>query len=245
MKYACRSDAGQRPRNEDHYYAPQQDEAALVIVADGMGGHNAGMVASRLAVETVTACLNGNHSPGDDRIREAIARANEIIYWGAQREDACRGMGTTITLAVLEPHRYIAANIGDSRVYHYAAAQNSLRQITQDHSYVAALVASGEITWREAARHPQRNIITRALGTREKETPDLFHGAWEMGDVLLLCSDGLHGALAEDDILQILSQNGLALDEKCQWIVEAALRRDATDNVTAVLAQNDGEGGGL
>ncbi len=71
------------------------------------------------------------------------------------------------------------------------------------------------------------------------------YGAWEMGDVLLLCSDGLHGALAEDDILQILSQNGLALDEKCQWIVEAALRRDATDNVTAVLAQNDGEGGGL
>lgn len=245
MKYACRSDAGQRPRNEDHCYAPSPCQTALVIVADGMGGHKGGTVASRLAVETVVACLNSGATPGEGRIREAIARANEIIYRGAQQESACRGMGTTITLAVLERQRYIAANVGDSRVYHYRAADHTLHQVTRDHSYVAALVASGQITWREAAHHPHRNVITRALGTREQETPDLFHGAWAVGDVLLLCSDGLHGVLTQDDILQLLSRSDLDLNEKCRQIVEAALRRDATDNITAVLAENDAEGGGL
>lgn len=239
MRYASCSHIGQRMRNEDCYYTPEPGTLALVMVADGMGGHNAGMRASGLAIECIGERMQ---QPSlfhmDIRIRNAVMYANSVIYHHSQTEEGCRGMGTTITLAVLEKERYTAANMGDSRLYHYYAKTGILRQVTEDHSYVALLVANGQITREAAAIHPQRNIITRALGTREKEKLDLFHERWGREDILLLCSDGLYVGLEEESIQKVLSGEG-NLESKAEELVRRSLEADASDNVTVVLALND------
>lgn len=239
MKYASKTHIGRRQRNEDHSYVPEPGDLGLVMVADGMGGHNAGMRASTLAIQCIQDRMKQNslfHM--DMRVRNAVAYANSVIYRSAQTDEGCRGMGTTITLAVLEKNRYTAANMGDSRLYHFNAADGSLRQVTKDHSYVALLVANGEITEEQAAIHPQRNIITRALGTREKERLDLFHEHWNREDILLLCTDGLTGGLPPETIRKILAEHQ-SLAEKAEKLIQQALEADGSDNVTVVLALND------
>jgi protein phosphatase len=148
-------------------------------------------------------------------------------------------MGTTLTLAMLFPDQYIAANIGDSRLYYFDGW--SITQVTHDHSLVAVLVANGEITLEEANVHPQRNIITRALGTSEHEEADFFQRRWVKDDVLLLCSDGLYGSVTDEEMEDALRKD-VPLTEICDELVSRALSAGATDNVTVVLARNEGGG---
>lgn len=241
MRFAYQSEIGKRAKNEDFCYVPNDGDPILFIVADGMGGHNAGMLASKMAVETVSERMRqGGFFNTDALIRHSVAYANTVIYHYAQERMECRGMGTTIVLAVVEEAEYIAANIGDSRLYHYHQARQVIHQVTVDHSFVATLVASGEITPEQAQTHPKRNIITRALGTRESEKLDLFHNKWDKNDILMLCSDGLYTAVRERQIADILRLDA-ALDKKCSMLVDLALKGDTSDNVTVVLALNDGE----
>ncbi len=243
MRYAAQTHVGRRLRNEDSLYLPNDGcGAALIAVADGMGGHAAGERASRLAVEGLSAALcadTGAYAQGDpmQRIQSAIRQVNREIFQHSHTEEGCRGMGTTLTLALLFPDQYIAANIGDSRLYYFDGW--SITQVTHDHSLVAILVASGEITPAEAHVHPQRNIITRALGTADYEEADFFQRRWAEGDVLLLCSDGLYGSISDEEMEEVLRSDE-SLQERCDELVRRALDSGATDNVTVVLAQNEG-----
>ncbi len=239
-----RTETGKRVHNEDALYVPDaSDKTPVLIVADGMGGHVAGKQASTMAVTGISNLLSRT-SPSRDAggdVHEAIERVNHIIYTKSQTEEGYRGMGTTITLAVLlENGKYVVANVGDSRLYHFDG--HTLTQVTVDHSLIAVLVAQGEITKEEAAYHPQRNIITRALGTSAYEEIDMFYRVWEPGHMLLLCSDGLHGTL-DDDVMALILNKETTLQSRCDELVDTALLCGSRDNVTAVLCYFE-EGGG-
>ncbi len=238
MRYAARSEKGKRIRNEDCLFIPSRPgEIALAVVADGMGGHNAGSTASALAVETVvTELKRGGMGRPEDLILAALKKANAAIYEYSVHTPNCRGMGTTLVLAMAFKTRYVAANIGDSRLYYFDGGD--LTQITEDHSYVAELVAAGHITAQEAMRHPRRNIITRALGTREQEQADIFKGNWGPGDLLLLGTDGLFGVLSDAEMARVLREEK-DLEQACDILVENALSGGSTDNISVVLIRNE------
>ncbi len=238
MRYAAKSEQGKRIRNEDCLFIPARPgEIALAVVADGMGGHNAGSTASALAVETVVAELKrGGLGSPEDLILKALSKANAVIYDYSITTPNCRGMGTTLVLAMAFKSRYVAANIGDSRLYYFDG--NSLTQVTEDHSYVAELVAAGQITREEAARHPRRNIITRALGTREQEQADIFKGSWKAGDMLMLCTDGLFGVLEDTEMARVLREEA-DMEAACERLVEIALYGGSTDNISVALIRNE------
>ena len=238
MKYAARSEQGKRIHNEDSLFIPSRPgEIALAVIADGMGGHNAGSTASELAVETVVAELKrGGMGTPEELILSALYKANAAIYDYSIRTPNCRGMGTTLTLAMVFKSRFIAANIGDSRLYYFNG--RSLEQVTNDHSYVAELVAAGHITQEEAMHHPRRNIITRALGTREHEQADVFKGNWEPGDLLMLSTDGLFASLADEEMARVLREEA-DMDQACDRLVENAIYGGSTDNISVVLIRNE------
>lgn len=237
IDYACCTRAGRRPVNEDYCHIPEPGGRPFVIVADGMGGHKAGQTASSMAVKEILAAL-GEEPMTEAGVLSAVEQANLAVYQYSQQNYKCRGMGTTVALAALGGEDYIAGNMGDSRIYQFSP-KSGLWQISRDHSLVSALVAAGEITERQAKTHPQRNIITRALGTREKESLDIFHGEWDAGDVLLICSDGLYGSLENEEIAAVLSAQG-SLQERCDDLCSRAFKNGSTDNITAVLAENRG-----
>ncbi len=241
MNFAARTNIGLRLRNEDSLYLPQAEGVQLVAVADGMGGHAGGKRASAAAIEAVSSSISkSSQSLEQDpvqRIRQAIKAANEEIYQEAQLDEGCRGMGTTLTLALLFCDQFIAANIGDSRLYHFDGW--NLTQVTHDHSFVAVLVANGAITELEASSHPQRNIITRSLGTSLNEEADFFVRRWSEGDILLLSTDGLHGSVKDEEIEASLRLN-ISLHALAGRLVKLALKAGATDNISVVLAKNTG-----
>lgn len=243
MIIASQTNIGRRISNEDSFLVPKEAHTLkLIAVADGMGGHAAGKRASYLAVTGLEEQLeeelrSGLKGDPVKQLRDAIRVVNRDIFLHAQTEEGCRGMGTTLTLALLMEDQYIAANVGDSRLYHFDGW--SLTQVTHDHSLVAVLVASGEITLAESYVHPHRNIITRALGTSKYEEADYFHRRWHAGDILMLCSDGLHGVLQDESLEEMLrrEQPPQAL---CDMLIEAALAEGGTDNITVVMAKHTG-----
>ena len=238
MRYAAKSITGVRPQNQDTVFIPRGGEISLAVVADGMGGHNAGDVASALAVETVVTELKKGGPGGPAALLiNAVNKANSAVYEKAVQEDALRGMGTTMVLALLFHSKFYAANVGDSRLYLFH--QGTLTQITTDHSYVAELVASGYITKEEAARHPRWNLITRALGTRACERVDVFEKDWEEGDKLLLCSDGLYGELNDEDLIRALGCAGEDMQQACEDLVQEALYAGSRDNISAIMVLNE------
>ncbi len=242
MKYASKTDIGRRLRNEDACLVPQAGEnRPLIAVADGMGGHAAGELASTLLIaglarEHETIAISDDSA---DALEKAIQRINVEIFRMAQGEENCHGMGSTLVCALLLPERYYAASIGDSRLYHLH--DDILEQITEDHSLVEMLVLSGQITREEARTHPQRNFITRAAGLALRAQIDVFERGWRQGDILLLSSDGLHGSITDDEMRDIL-QTAPSLDDAADTLVSLALERGASDNITVALAQNDEEG---
>ncbi|MBW7474160.1 Stp1/IreP family PP2C-type Ser/Thr phosphatase [Paenibacillus oenotherae] len=240
MKMAYRSDIGRiRLVNEDRAWTEQTDtDLVVAIVADGMGGHQAGDVASQLAVDTFREALQGTPSTLtlDERkilIRQAILQANEAVYDMASRNKQYHNMGTTVVAALLQAENGVIGHIGDSRAYKWR--DGVLSQLTEDHTLVNELVKSGQITAEEAVNHPRRNVLTRALGTDELVEVDVRGIPWAPDDLLLLCSDGLTTMVSEEQISQTLQEDELDLDAKADRLVSLALQAGGDDNITVVL----------
>ena len=225
-----------RPGNEDSFLIPEAGES-FAAVCDGMGGHLAGEVASRIAVDSLRDSLSGA-APGQEMLRAAIRTANRDVYRRAQDDAACAGMGTTLTALWWTEDRVLMGHVGDSRLYRFDGAR--LSQLTHDHTYVQGLVDLGEITARQARVHPRRNLITRAVGTDADVEVDTAAFDREPGMVYLLCSDGLTNMLEDAEIAAILGRG--TPDEQLKRLLDGALERGGTDNITAVLVV-DGEGG--
>ena len=236
---AAVSDCGrQRPSNEDAFGISA--EHGVYVLCDGMGGAAAGEVASALAADVVVRLLSSRAAaesaaaPLEDVVKEGIRSANEIIHSRAQRDPELHGMGTTLVGLVTEGPRVLVFNVGDSRCYRMR--NSTLIQISQDHSLVEEQVRMGRITHAEALRSPLRNVITRALGTESSVEPDLFELEAEVGDLFLLCSDGLTGELP-DPLIESMLAADLSLNELCTRLVDAANRAGGHDNITCLLVR--------
>lgn len=238
MIYAYRTEIGRRKSNQDYFYTPEAGEKPVVVVADGMGGHRAGNVASLIAIDSIHEYVETNQEPRTQiLLQHAISYANHRIFDVASSDEDCSGMGTTVVMAYVEPTKLTYANVGDSRLYLFDGER--LRQLTRDHSFVEELVQSGVITRQEAETHPQRNILTRAVGTAQFVKADTGVAKWKRGDVIMLTSDGLHGSVSRQEAEAILS-NRVDLLDACDRLTEAALANGSTDNITVVLVQNEG-----
>jgi protein phosphatase len=233
-----------RPHNEDSLLV--EAERGLFAVADGMGGHAAGEVASHLAIEAVRASLAETAHPDGDipgRLRDAIEEANRRIAEQIEQQPECRGMGTTLVVAVSEGERCWIAHIGDSRAYLIRGER--ITQLTADHSFVNELVRLGMLSREQAARDPRRNVVTRALGSGAMVVPEIHEYRVEAGDTLLLCSDGLNTMLADERILAVVQEAGGPLEEVCAGLIAAANAAGGEDNISVVAIrwQGDGEAG--
>lgn len=207
----------------------------LFLVADGMGGHKAGDTASRMCIDEVVKQIRDTEliTPVGV-IEQAVKAANEAIYKASNSRPELEGMGTTLVCAtVMEGTAYVG-NIGDSRMYLF---RGGLRQITVDHSLVEEMVQSGEIQKDEMRTHPNKNIITRALGTDVAVRPDCFEIEVQTGDVLLLCSDGLTNMLEDEEIANILNEHISDMKEAGELLVEQANKAGGKDNISVVLVR--------
>ena len=226
-----------RQQNQDAYYLDlPSTELAVAVVCDGMGGARAGNVASMMAVETFVNTLRdraGTDSP-EELLRQGAQQANADVFQRACQDPDCRGMGTTMVAALVQGDTAYILNIGDSRAYHIN--QGGIVKVTRDHSVVEDLVIRGDITPEQARVHPQKNLITRALGAEGQVRSDLFQRRLEPGDFLLLCSDGLSNVLTDQELLYEVIHGGEP-EDCCQRLLDIALSRHAPDNVTAVLLQ--------
>jgi serine/threonine protein phosphatase PrpC len=224
---AYRTDTGrQRRANEDSYYV----RAPVFVVADGMGGAQAGEVASRIAAEAFDHEL----PPGpEDALREVFESANREIHEHAATDESHAGMGTTLTAAIVDAeHEDVAiGHVGDSRAYRLRGSK--LERLTQDHSLVEELRRKGQLTDEQAEEHPQRSIITRALGPEAEVEPDVGRFTARPGDIYLICSDGLTTMIGEERIAQIL-RSSTSLDAAVRALVDEANRAGGRDNITAV-----------
>ncbi|MDQ2911589.1 MAG: Stp1/IreP family PP2C-type Ser/Thr phosphatase [Actinomycetota bacterium] len=233
---ASLTDTGRRRRhNEDSYVS----EPPLFAVADGMGGAQAGELASSLAADA----LKGSQEPGgggEERVDELIQQANRRVYERQSQDSAASGMGTTMTVALVEDGRVAIGHVGDSRAYLIRAG--SLEQLTEDHSLVAELVRSGKLSPEEAEGHPQRSVITRALGTDPDVDVDTFSVETRPGDLFLLCSDGLTSMIDDETILAEVARNRDDLKSAAKALVRAANRGGGEDNITVVFFEIDGAG---
>lgn len=221
-----------RPDNEDAYLINL--DMGLLAVADGMGGHQAGEVASFLALKALAEKLKEDY--GQDPLAHLVAAvhfANEVVYRSACTTPEYRGMGTTLTVAWVVNSQAFLAHVGDSRAYLFRDGQ--LQVLTHDHSYVGELVRSGDLTNEEARIHPHRNILTRALGTGAEVVVDSRIISLQKGDLLLLCTDGLPEVVRDEEIASALHL-GKSLKEILQNLLRLALDRGGPDNITVVLA---------
>lgn len=239
MKVVAKTHCGKvRPINEDRYLVPEEGDS-IVLVADGMGGHKAGEVASETAAQTIRASAVKMHGR-EISIKTAlkwVRQANQIIYRMANEKPECMGMGTTMTFLYFMDKHALLAHVGDSRCYRIRDGR--IMQLTKDHSLVAELVRIGEITPEQARNHPYRNIITRALGTDDYVAVDAQDIPVEENDVYLLCSDGLSNYLEEDELLHAVQNQ--PSDSLCDHLVQIALDRGGRDNITVVAAYCGGE----
>jgi protein phosphatase len=225
-----KTDTGrQRRENEDSAYA----RAPLFVVADGMGGAQAGEVASHIAVEVFERGLPDAGDP-EERLAQRVREANSKIHERSLAEHGREGMGTTITAVWLEDSQASIAHVGDSRAYLFRDGE--LRRLTQDHTLVDELVRRGKLTEEQAAEHPQRSIITRALGPEPDVDIDTLTYAVRAGDVLLLCSDGLTAMIPEERIAEILGSSG-SLDEAGNRLIDDANAAGGRDNITVVACR--------
>ncbi len=221
-----------RERNEDSILV----DPPLYVVADGMGGHRGGQVASQVALETMEELSSESRGSLADHVR----RANRAVWDRSVEDEQLSGMGTTLTAARIDGASALIAHVGDSRAY--LLRDGVLRQLTTDHTLVARMVKSGEITEQEADVHPHKNVLTRALGTDEQVEVDEDSIALSGGDRLLLCSDGLTGMVTEDQIQAILETNEQP-QQAADRLVKAANRAGGVDNISVVVIEAIGEEG--
>ncbi|MEG2419933.1 MAG: Stp1/IreP family PP2C-type Ser/Thr phosphatase [Oscillospiraceae bacterium] len=229
-----------RPQNQDAYHFETDEKAGtFAIVCDGMGGAKAGNIASGLAVSTFTDALRRETRDGVSEDPEqvllgAISEANRAVCYRASIDEQCSGMGTTLVVAWALESAVLLANVGDSRAY--AISESGIEKVSRDHSLVEDLVRKGEITPEQARKHPQKNLITRALGAEENVEPDFYRIDRKEGTLLLLCSDGLSNMVTDQELLYEIAHGGPP-EACCQRLLNIALTRGAPDNVTAVLME--------
>jgi len=233
------TDIGEKRRiNQDYVFCEVNSIGNLpnlFIVADGMGGHNAGDYASRFCVEFFTEHIrNSDITSPIALIEEAITVTNDKLYEKSKQQADYEGMGTTFVAATICDNVMYVANIGDSRLY---VISNEIIQITEDHSLVQAMVKTGELDKDEAKSHPNKNIITRALGTNETAQPDFFEVELDEGDIVLLCSDGLTNMLNDETIEKIIRENADNLQAATEILVKQANENGGKDNITVIIVK--------
>ncbi|NYB74453.1 MULTISPECIES: Stp1/IreP family PP2C-type Ser/Thr phosphatase [Sedimentibacter] len=228
-----------RENNEDNLIVEETDRYNLYAVADGMGGHKAGEVASSIAIDTIKSCFMKSFESEDFKaptfIIESINKANDKIRKESLNKEEYEGMGTTITMAVVDHSIKTAyiGNVGDSRAY--IIKNDEIRQITEDHTYVHELLKDGRITTEEAKTHPKRNVITRAVGSEDFVHADIFEIEVE-NDIILLCTDGLTIHLSDDKIKETIKEYGSS--ESVQRLIKLANDNGGTDNITIIIVDN-------
>lgn len=236
VRYAAKTDIGKlREINEDTFLV----EDKIFAVADGMGGHRAGEVASSMAIDILKKRA-GEFEEGDTpqriqkMLKEALDEVNDAIVKRGETQGDYLGMGTTLTAFHISERRIFLVHIGDSRAY--LIRKEKITQLTQDHTLVADMVGKGEISEEEARIHPLKNILVRALGTDVKAEADLLSEEVQPGDRILLCSDGLSSMLRDEEILSIVNESE-SLENACQRLIDTANTNGGEDNITVVLVE--------
>jgi protein phosphatase len=253
LSHAGLTDVGRkREHNEDSFHINSRH--GLFTIADGMGGHAAGEVASRIAVDVINEFVetSGNESDitwpfeyddsaslEENRIFTAIKLANTKIFEVIRERPALEGMGTTLVIALVDDRRAYIGHVGDSRAYLVRAGR--IQQITSDHSWVNEQMKLGVLTRAEAANHPFRNVVTRALGGRDIIKADVTRQDLEAGDVVLLCSDGLNSMIDDEQIRDVVLANHGSLDATCRALVAAANEAGGDDNITVIALRYDAD----
>ena len=238
MRAASVTDIGRnRDMNQDFVFVSEKEIGGLpnlFIVADGMGGHNAGEYASQRAVEVIVSSILKSHKKGFPTLMtNAINEANKTLLDAARNDERMKGMGTTIVATTYSNKKAYVANVGDSRMY--LITGDEARQITEDHSLVEEMIKKGEINKKDANIHPSRNIITRAVGVQQSVSADFFEVDVRNGEMLLLCSDGLTNMLGVSRMRSILLNEVLTLEQKAETLVENANRNGGEDNISVIL----------
>lgn len=244
MQSCAKTDVGRtRQINQDYCFATDNKCGLLpnlYIVADGMGGHNAGDFASRFCVEKFVELMQ---NAGEDvlselvYIEDAIRETNEQLIIKAAESTELDGMGTTFVAATINDRNELTViNIGDSRLY---VIDNEIKQITQDHSLVAEMVRNGDLKKEEARFHPKKNVVTRAISAMGVVVPDMFRVPLKKGDIVLLCSDGLSNMLADNEILDIIREYSSSLDTATNILIDRANQNGGRDNISVVLVKID------
>ncbi len=229
-----------RSNNQDGYVIEIFDDqqTVLLVVCDGMGGANAGNVASHVALEVFSSRVQDQFEPDmddtatEDMLRISAQNANQAVYEISVKQPECRGMGTTLVGAIAQGQKITLINIGDSRAYRIT--KDSIEQLTEDHSFVQEMVRKGKLTPEQARNHPHRNLITRAIGVDTFVDSDLFHCILEKDDVLLLCSDGLTGMVEDDEIASIIRE-AQSLEQAVNTLIMRACDNGGLDNITVAL----------
>ena len=242
VRFTCagRTDVGiVRAGNEDNYL--MIPDRGVFIVADGMGGHAAGEVASEMAVRIIASSLGELNGESDDvaadRMRNAIQEANDAIFQRTLSEHDKRGMGTTTTAMAITGPNFLIGQVGDSRAY--LLRGGAFTQLTKDHSYVQEQVDAGNLTPDQARVHPYSNVITRCVGANDQVVPDLYFGTFRPNDLILLASDGLTGMLEDHELLEIM-QSGVEPKDMVDAMIAEANKRGGLDNITAIVLRIDG-----
>ena len=240
VKAYAKSDIGKaRDTNQDSFYITddQFSNIKLYILADGMGGYNAGEVASRMAVESARDYIHKHFAKNKDSkekletlLKDAIEYANSVVYKKAQSKENLRGMGTTLDVCLIYNSRIYIGHVGDSRVYRIR--KEFMRRLTKDHSYVQTLVDDGTITKEEAYSHPKKNMLTKALGCVETVEPDVYTKTFIKDDIILMCSDGLTNMIREENIYEIIKQDK---ENAIENLVKQANDNGGLDNITVVI----------
>lgn len=246
VKHAARSDRGMlRELNEDSFNVldGSSREPVSFIIADGMGGHNSGEVASKMAVDLITSDLlqasgyiDKDRPDITDKLKDIVTSTNEKIYEASLREESNMGMGTTLTMAVVHKDKLFIGHIGDSRLY--IIRNGAMKQLTTDHTFVDELVRSGSLTNEEAATHPKKNLLTRALGCSGSLEVDVFECSIKNNDVFLMCTDGLTNSLTEDEIMETVVA-GEDLQTACDKLISKANDNGGEDNITVILFKRE------
>ena len=238
MKISSLTDIGNtREMNQDYLYSSEESVGKLpnlFLVADGMGGHKAGEFASRYVVEHIVRSIKGGkEEEAVGILSESIETANRKLKEYADAHQQMRGMGTTIVAAVIQGRTLLVANVGDSRLY---IVGDEITQVTQDHSLVQEMVRLGQMDPQSAKNHPDKNIITRAVGVSEKVKIDIFERQLRAGEYIILCSDGLTNMVEDSVILQILHGAG-SLSDKAERLIELANKNGGKDNITVIIIE--------
>ncbi len=246
LKYFGDTDTGRiRKNNEDSFVIKNYDNGLfLAVVADGMGGHAGGQVASSVAVKSVIESVDTLnevlYSSSPRKIKteliKILKKANNAVYEFSNSDSKLDGMGTTAVVCTVVKDKLYVCNVGDSRLY---VIGDNIRQITKDHSLVTELIDAGVITSEQAKEHPQRNVITKALGTDTDVEPDIFSLTVDKGKKLLICTDGLSSLVSDKNILEII-RNAVSCEDAVSKLITKANDNGGQDNITAVVVNFDG-----